>query len=684
MARAISHRVRTDKRQALHLGDWVYVWRQDKNHIKGKYVGPARVVGGHSRLVLIELSGKVYRTSAQFIIHVSNVKSDIGAAEGDTLGQPSSGDVGFPITENMMLSPDVAMPPALNAEDADLAWPDIGQAANEINESYSLQLPQEPDLEKTADAPASLSSLTTPRQNSGPSTQDLEGENTIVLPKEPEFGVGNSIEGLSAEDETNINNNENRVLLAHESCENNDEDFRKPKSSPAVGVTSEWAKFAEKGKTVPNRYCSEGAWNEAKMKEINALYKYDSVEEIPLTSAPEGARILDSLWVNTIKFDPIDNNSDPTEFHLDEYYRAKSRITARGDQEKDLDLLLASPTADRSILRLVLGLVPILKWRVASLDITNAFLQGNELPPSRQIYIRPPPEVLQGKPGIVWKAKKCIYGLADAPLSWHKSLTEALVKIGGKVSKYDPSVIIFGKGQNFEEKEIKGKPLPSEVEAAHDAFEGLPEGNYSIERTESSGVAVVFVDDILIAGTNEFRRQATAHICDRFDVGKIEEDEFKHLGVNVKHDIKDNIIEIAMPGYSDKIKKIPMSSLRESVNNDTLSPFELRQFRAALGQLAWLAGNVRPDLAAECSMLLSKELEAEHNCLKEDISAEDAHKALKPDWPKTKESKVMISEKRAEGTSWFLDQARRHYNETSKEMVYKIKRKNLKTPRILY
>ena len=121
LARAISHRVRTDKRQALHLGDWVYVWRQDKNHIKGKYVGPARVVGGHSRLVLIELSGKVYRTSAQFIIHVSNVKSDIGAAEGDTLGQPSSGDVGFPITENMMLSPDVAMPPALNAEEADLA-----------------------------------------------------------------------------------------------------------------------------------------------------------------------------------------------------------------------------------------------------------------------------------------------------------------------------------------------------------------------------------------------------------------------------------------------------------------------------------------------------------------------------------------------------------------------------------
>ena len=59
LAKTISHKVRIDKRLKLHYGDWVYVYREDKNHIKGRWVGPARVVGGHSRLVLVEQAGKI-------------------------------------------------------------------------------------------------------------------------------------------------------------------------------------------------------------------------------------------------------------------------------------------------------------------------------------------------------------------------------------------------------------------------------------------------------------------------------------------------------------------------------------------------------------------------------------------------------------------------------------------------
>ena len=58
LARVISHKVRTDKRKQLHYGDWACVDLEDKSHIKGRYVGPARVVGGHSRLVLLNLQAK--------------------------------------------------------------------------------------------------------------------------------------------------------------------------------------------------------------------------------------------------------------------------------------------------------------------------------------------------------------------------------------------------------------------------------------------------------------------------------------------------------------------------------------------------------------------------------------------------------------------------------------------------
>ena len=102
-------------------------------------------------------------------------------------------------------------------------------------------------------------------------------------------------------------------------------------------------------------------------------------------------------------------------------------MAARGDEEEVSDILLESPKVDRSVLRLVLALVPTMNWRIASIDITNAFLQGKAIEPDRVIYIKPPPEVTQGMPGLFWRAKKCIYGLLDGPRSCHIKVAEILV-----------------------------------------------------------------------------------------------------------------------------------------------------------------------------------------------------------------------------------------------------------------
>lgn len=49
------------------------------------------------------------------------------------------------------------------------------------------------------------------------------------------------------------------------------------------------------------------------------------------------------------------------------------------------------------------------KWKLNSIDIKTAFLQGEEI--DREIYVLPPKEALTNK---VWLLKKCIYGLGDA------------------------------------------------------------------------------------------------------------------------------------------------------------------------------------------------------------------------------------------------------------------------------
>ena len=192
---------------------------------------------------------------------------------------------------------------------------------------------------------------------------------------------------------------------------------------------------------------------------------------------------------------------------------------------------------------MALALVPVMRWRIASLDITNAFQPGQELGEGRQVYIRPPAEVLAEDRDVVWRAKKCVYGLADAPLSWHKSLTEQMVKLGGQVSKYDPNVIVFTREAQPTAKVTTGHQgamgeLGLNVD--EDTHEG--DGSMATGHTVTCGLAVLYVDDILLEGEHSFLEQMITDVCTSFGVGKVDRDEFKHLGVHVKHDGKENCI----------------------------------------------------------------------------------------------------------------------------------------------
>ncbi|CAI7905976.1 unnamed protein product [Closterium sp. NIES-54] len=72
------------------------------------------------------------------------------------------------------------------------------------------------------------------------------------------------------------------------------------------------------------------------------------------------------------------------------------------------------------------------------LDISNAFLYA---PVDRDIYVRPPEPRRNGDK--VWKLKRSVYGLKQAPPLWHQHLRGVLLELDMVQSESDPSFFIW-------------------------------------------------------------------------------------------------------------------------------------------------------------------------------------------------------------------------------------------------
>ena len=68
----------------------------------------------------------------------------------------------------------------------------------------------------------------------------------------------------------------------------------------------------------------------------------------------------------------------------------KARLVARGFEEFNSDIPKDSPTCGTDSLRLILAALVQKDWKMHTIDIKTAFLQGVEI--SRKIFIRPPEE----------------------------------------------------------------------------------------------------------------------------------------------------------------------------------------------------------------------------------------------------------------------------------------------------
>jgi len=144
----------------------------------------------------------------------------------------------------------------------------------------------------------------------------------------------------------------------------------------------------------------------------------------------------------------------------------KARLVAKGfDQKSGVDFHETfSLVTKQSTIRVVLTLVVHFDWCIRQSDVSNAFLHGYL---AEAVFIEQPKGFVDAShPDYVCHLHKAIYGLKQEPHAWFNHLSQALFEISFHSSKVDISLFIY-------------------------------------HTTNATLYVLVYVDDILITGTNK-------------------------------------------------------------------------------------------------------------------------------------------------------------------------------------
>ena len=105
----------------------------------------------------------------------------------------------------------------------------------------------------------------------------------------------------------------------------------------------------------------------------------------------------------------------------------KARLVANGYVQKhgvDYDEVFA-PVARIETIRLIIGLAASKGWKIHHLDVKIVFLHGDL---KEEVYVSQPQGfVVKGQENKVYKLKKALYGLRQAPRIWNVKLNQILV-----------------------------------------------------------------------------------------------------------------------------------------------------------------------------------------------------------------------------------------------------------------
>ena len=158
------------------------------------------------------------------------------------------------------------------------------------------------------------------------------------------------------------------------------------------------------------------SWVEAMQEE---LLQFKLQEVWTLVDLPNGKRAIGTKWVFRCKRD-----------ERGIVIRNKARLVAQGfTQEEGIDYdEVFAPVARLEAIRLFLAYASYKNFPVYQMDVKSAFLYGKIPEP---VYVMQPPGFEDPKyPDRVYKVKKALYGLHQAPRAWYDTLSQYLLNNG--------------------------------------------------------------------------------------------------------------------------------------------------------------------------------------------------------------------------------------------------------------
>ena len=297
---------------------------------------------------------------------------------------------------------------------------------------------------------------------------------------------------------------------------------------------SEWSKLEP---DIYDIHLVDSNYDEAKQKELENWKRMDVYEEVE----DRGQNYVTVKWVLSEK--EVDNKP-----------MNKARLVARGFEEF-VDRQTDSPTHNKESFRVAVAVISSQNWKINSLDIKAAFLQGKEL--DRDVYLKPPKEA--NSKGKLWRLKRCVYGLKEASRFWYFRALDELTALGCKASKYDSCLFTFHLNNCFE------------------------------------GLLVAHVDDFFWAGTENFKNKVIENIKDTFKISTECSNKFKYCGIEIEQN--ENGIYIDQNKYIlTKLEEIKIPHDRRLQKESMLTKDEITELRSAIGKLNWL-NRTRPDLS---------------------------------------------------------------------------------------
>ncbi|CAI7815614.1 unnamed protein product [Closterium sp. NIES-54] len=294
-------------------------------------------------------------------------------------------------------------------------------------------------------------------------------------------------------------------------------------------------------------------------------YPFSSSEEIAM--APLDEVVMDEVG-------PLNLGAAGAEYFLTMtwVYRYKSRLVAKGYQQKEkVDYKeLFAPVVKPTRLRTLLAGSTIKGWVVKQMDITTAFTNGIL---EEEIFMAQLEGFDDGS-GRVWKLKKALYRLKQAPRQWYLKEREVLEEIGFTPSSADHSLFMLGEG-------------------------------------EQRSFMVVYVDDIIIfSPSSELVKEVMLKLQDKFKCKALGDVSF-YLGLHIERDVEKRCMRVhqrkylgalaASFGQSEGHVATPFPSGFKCVKGpeeESVGEEERRRFHSLVGSLMYAVVNTRPDVSA--------------------------------------------------------------------------------------